>query len=70
MSSRPIPVRADLTAIALAWRPRDVDLIADAVLPRVVLLSNRHHLRHGAAVAEARSVARRYCDSLRRTFTT
>ena len=34
MSSRPIPVRADLTAIALAWRPRDVDLIADAVLPR------------------------------------
>ncbi len=34
MSSRSIPVRTDLTPIAIAWRPRDVDLIADDVLPR------------------------------------
>lgn len=30
-----------------------VDALAAAVLPTVVLLSSRHHLRHGAQVAEA-----------------
>lgn len=30
-----------------------VEALADAVLPQVVLLSNRHHLRHAEAVADA-----------------
>lgn len=33
-----------------------VEALADAVLPQVVLLSNRHHLRHAESVAEAYGV--------------
>ena len=48
------------TASGAIFDPRlpegGVEALADAVLPRVVLLSNRHHLRHGAAIAEAYDV--------------
>ena len=35
MSTTAFPVNPELTAVAVGYKNRDVDLIADAVLPRV-----------------------------------
>lgn len=40
-----------------------VEALADAVLPQVILLSNRHHLRHAAEVADAYGVPIRVHES-------